>query len=244
MQKKANLIALAAFFAGLAAFQMYAKRLQAEARGGGPESVLIARKDLAPGTMLSEDNLGVVAIPADYLDPRRVRADEKQNLLGVALDERVQAGEGLVWSDLADGAAHKHLASLVSPGRRAYSLESSANPLGRLLRVADHVDVILEESGKTKTLLQRVLVLAVGGQTERSDEVLGSTSARASGVTLSVTAEEANQLLAAEARGNLRLVLRNPEDQRREAQLSQPAHAPSIPKAELAPPKEVIEHVH
>jgi Flp pilus assembly protein CpaB len=87
-----------------------------------------------------------------------------------------------------------------------------------LLKVADHVDVLLEKSGTTETLLEHVLVLAVGGQLERSDDLVGSKRVDGSGVTLSVSSEEAQQLLASESQGKLRLVLRNPEDEKTKPQ--------------------------
>lgn len=247
MKNKANFIAILAFLAGFASFQMYTSKLKAEATGGQLESVLIVTQDLEPGALLTRENLSATNIPQNYLDPRRIRAEELPNLLGVEIEKRLRAGEGLVWSDLTDGAAHKHLAALLTPGRRAYAVESDANPLGRLLRVADHVDVMLEAGGKTSTLVERVLVLAVGGHIERQEETLVGANGQGSGVTLSVTPEEAKQLLAAEAQGQLRLVLRNPEDKRRASpSTSRPPNADDASATSPQPetPKVEIEHVH
>lgn len=214
MKHKANLIAVAAFVCGIAGFRMYTSQLEAELRGGEPQAVLLVTEDLKAGDTLTQSNLSTTRVPSDYVDSRRVLAKERDHLLGVQVSGELQAGTGLLWSDIADGAAHKHLAALVTPGRRAYTVESGANPLGRLLRVADHVDVLLETSQKTETLLEQVLVLAVGGQIRRDDGLLGDKTVRGSGVTLSVSPEQAEQLLEAESRGKLRLVLRNPEDER------------------------------
>ncbi len=243
MKHTANWIAAATFVLGCTGFYFYTQKLEAEVGGGRPEQVLLVTQDLKPGDTLSQNNLGVATVPSDYIDTRRVRAPEKENLLGVRINQSLKAGEALLWSDIDDGAAHKHLAALVAPGRRAYSLKADANPLGRLLKVADHVDVLLESSGKTETLLQHVLVLAVGGQLERSDELLGRTSIGGSGVTLSVSAEEAQQLLAAESKGKLRLVLRNPEDEKKKLQEDEPKRVATRAPTAPADKNQEIEHV-
>ncbi len=242
MKNTANWIAAGTFVVGCAGFQIYRMQLEEGLRGGRPEAVLLVTRDLGPGDVLSETNLTSTQVPSDYLDGRRVRALEKDNLLGVRVNQQLKAGEGLLWSDIDDGAAHKHLAALVAPGRRAYSLEGDANPLGRLLKVADHVDVLLESGGKTETLLQHVLVLAVGGQIERDEDLLGRKSIGGSGVTLSVTSEEAQTLLSAENRGKLRLVLRNPEDEKKKPTRDNQRIAEKRP-IESAESHQEIEHV-
>lgn len=243
MKHTANWIAAGTFVLGCAGFHLYTTKFEEAVRGGKAHTVLLVTQDLKPGELLTASNLGVTDVPADYLDSRRVRAAEKENLLGVRIAQNLKAGDSLLWSDIDDGAAHKHLAALVAPGRRAYSLKGDANPLGRLLKVADHVDVLLDKNGETKTLLQHVLVLAVGGQLERKDDLLGGSTIGGSGVTLSVTSEEAAELFAAEREGKLRLVLRNPEDektkQKEEVQRLAASHTP----AGAAEKTQEIEHV-
>jgi Flp pilus assembly protein CpaB len=102
----------------------------------------------------------------------------------------------------------------VEPGKRAYSLDGSANPLGELLRVGDQVDVLVERNQKSTTLIERVSVLAVGADLGADNEDLDEVSSRGGGVTLSVTPTEAESLQAAETGGDLRLVVRNPSDLR------------------------------
>jgi pilus assembly protein CpaB len=177
------------------------------------------------------------------LDARRILKKERADLIGVAVAGPLRAGDGLVWSDIADGASHRHLASVVMPGRRAYGLSAKANPLGRLLRVGDHVDVLLEHSGSSETILERSLVLAVGS--ELSDGAKSErSSGRGRGVTLSVSAKQAELLLAAEERGRLRLTVRNPEDLRlrdkKEAKVEKENHRRL---AVVPDEKKEIEHV-
>lgn len=240
---RANLIGAAAFFLGLLGFQAYALRIKEEAQGGRPVSVLVMTQDLKAGTALTSASLATVEVPSDYLDDRRIRDSERANLIGVPLQTSLKAGEGLLWGDLADGSAHRHLASLVLPGRRAYSLEASANPLGRLLRVGDHVDVLVERSGSSEVLLERVMVLAVGGKVESDELGLVATDVGGKGVTVSVTASEAETLLGAESGGELRLILRNPEDLRTAAKDSEGARQAGRPAVAKSETNQEIEHV-
>jgi len=240
--KKSNLAAGLSFVLGVAGVQLYGHQLKKEIRGGTPTDVLVVTADLKVGDKLSEENLSAVSVPSNYLDERRILGKERADLIGVAVSGALRAGDGLVWSDLADGAAHRHLASVVMPGRRAYGLSAKANPLGRLLRVGDHVDVLLERSGSSETLLERVLVLAVGSELSDRGEA-ESARGRGRGVTLSVSADQAELLLSAEERGRLRLTVRNPEDLRvQEKAEKKVAKAPRRPVA-FAPETKEIEHV-
>jgi pilus assembly protein CpaB len=209
--KQSQWVFLATFLGGTAVFHLYARQLEKEARGGSPQQILLVTQDLSPGSVLSEENVGVMTMPSDYLDGRRISGKDRPQLLGATIGQRLEAGDQLAWSDLAEGTGARQLSQLIAPGMRAYSLSSDANPFGLLLRATDHVDVLLDVRGESKTLLTRILVLSVGGQFPGAESTT-SPSSRSLGVTLSVTPEQAGRLLRAEREGRLRVVLRNPED--------------------------------
>lgn len=220
MSKKANLWAAATFIVGLAGLQFYLDRLERELRGGPQRSVLVVTRNLEAGDMITDSVLASVAVPERYLDERRIRSAETGRAIGLRVEEPLRTGDFVLWSDLADGSAHRHLAELVKPGQRAYTLEREANAFGSLLHVGDRVDVLVQQRGSSDTLLEKVQVLAVGGNLRTADSEEDGRSHRANtGVTLSVTPMQASQLQLAEARGKLRLVLRNPRDQRLSHQL-------------------------
>jgi len=86
-----------------------------------------------------------------------------------------------------------------------------------LLRPGDRVDVLLTQGGKdsvgsTITLLQNLVVLAVGGSTIRGEDAESSKFARGSSVTVSVTVQQAQVLTQARERGRLTLSLRSAGD--------------------------------
>lgn len=192
----------------------FLQRVKEEVSGGQPQEVLLLNRDLEAGDVLDEEALESAWIPEAYLDGRRVPARERTQLLGVPLVGRVRAGEGLYWSDVAGGeSAAADLAALVPAGRRAFQLGSDANPFGTLIRVGDRVDVLCGRADETKTVLERVLVLAVGNQLRRDDEDEKKSSSRSTrGLSLSLLPEEAEVLLKSERVCNLRVVVRGTDD--------------------------------
>jgi pilus assembly protein CpaB len=214
MQNKANIWAIFAFSVGFIGHELYLNHLKNEIRGGAEESVLIATADVEAGKPVQDEHLATVRIPGDYVADRRVRAEEQNQVVGVSLAHPLRVGQGLFWTDLADGQARRHLARLVKPGYRAYALPKNANPLRGLVRVGDRVDVLVRRGDEASTLLEHVLVLAVGDRISADEaQPEGSRSTRG-GVTLSVTPVQAEELQEAERGGELRLALRNPADTR------------------------------
>jgi pilus assembly protein CpaB len=223
--------------------QGYAWQVRKQAQGGELKRVLVATEDLTRGQKLSEDSLGVMEVPADYVDSRRVLAADRSDIVGVPTQNGLKAGDALSWDDLADGAARRHLASFVTQGKRAYRLNPSSNSLGSLLKVGDHVDVMLERKGQVEVILERVLVLAVGSEVQVLEDLLIPPKSRDKGVTLSLEPSQAATLLGAESKGEIKLVLRNPEDMKKLVQTGEAATSPASPRSQPAASVQEIEHV-
>lgn len=243
MFQTANKLAAATFCVGMIGFYLYTSRLERDVRGGDPTAVLILRGDVARGAVLTEQHVGEQLVPSRYLDRRRILAQDKAKVLGVTVEEALQVGDGLLWSDLRDGAAHQSLAATVPVGQRAYTLPARTNPLGDMLQAGDRVDVLLERHQTSELVLERVLVLSVGNRLDpnatspEKKRIVADT-----GVTVSVAPEQAAVLLAAEGKGALRLVLRNPADE--VERLRQAEAISTRPFAEKSgPDAQEIEHV-
>lgn len=195
---------------------LYMARFEAEMSGGPRSAVLIATRDISMGETLTEDMLGLRNVPQAYLEPRHISVEELSAVLGARMSMSVNAGESVLWSDLASMQNERRdLSGLIDPGMRALTVPASAQSLfGGLLRPGDRVDVLytaagsFDGPGSTVTLLQNVLVLAVGADMGSP----GSRGKAGSVVTVSVSPEQAQAVVHARTKGALDVALRNPDD--------------------------------
>jgi pilus assembly protein CpaB len=232
MNQRALLVALG--LAALSAFFLfkYTRQFEQEMSGGERIELLVVAKPVARGVLLTDDMLGVREVPLAYVESRAVKATERAKILGVRTAQSVQAQDLLMWSDLAVTSEERDLSSLVQPGNRAVTVRATNGDDSRsyaLIRPGDYVDVLatMADSARSATdtrssivLLQKVLVLAVGLDTE-SGGSNGSAALQADHnrardliLTLSLNLQEAQLLALATEKGRLSVALRNPEDQR------------------------------
>jgi pilus assembly protein CpaB len=210
-------VSIAAALAGTAVLRLYLYRFEQEVSGGPSTRVVVFTRDLDEGAVLTREALGTRALPQAYLESRHVRASDLDQVLGVRLAVAAQAGETLLWTDLASLRARPEpVSSLVPEGMRAVVLARASNGLDGIVGPGDRVDVLLAEPRAPGTqvdavlVAENLLVLAVGSpQGARGSNAPARTGGP---VTVSVTPEQALQLAAAERAGALRLVLRNPDD--------------------------------
>jgi pilus assembly protein CpaB len=181
------------------------------------------------GKPITEDTIAVREIPLAYVDDRAIRESEKNKILGLKVGTSVKEQQLLLWSDLTANDERKDLSSLVLPGYRAVSIRASSDDSSvGMIRPGDYVDVIAILGGSTMTnsdaknavvLLQRVLVLASGGETTSpqafDDNTKTSSWGKDKALTLSLTLTEAQLIALAAERGRLAVAVRHPDDQQR-----------------------------
>lgn len=215
LNKQVLIAALGLCVGSLGAHQ-YLQRVKQELAGGPQQAVLVLTRDMNAGDVVDDAALETTWVPEAYLDPRRIPAKERGQLVGVPLVTTVRAGEGLYWGDVAGGdSSRADLSSLVASGRRAYQLGPEANPFGALVRVGNRVDVLCGRADGAKTVLERALVLAVGDRLKNEDETQTKKSSgfrTTSGLSLSLLPEEAETLMKAERNCQLRIVVRGSDD--------------------------------
>ena len=229
MKSRALLVAIAAAVVGLVLVVFYMQSFEAEASGGEPVVILVARQDimlttqLDPATMLAER-----VIPSAYVENRHVRAADVDRIRGIRVVSGVRAGEALLWTDLATMSdSARDLSSLVLSGMRAITIQADQTAtFGGLVRPGDRVDLLLtldrptpnssEPERVTVPLLQSLIVLAAGqdtGMIQRASQQTPSSRAQPmQNVTLLATVEQSQMIAFATQRGRLALVLRNPDD--------------------------------
>ncbi len=225
--RMALLAATALGLVGALLLMLYLNRFEEEISGGRRVALLIVLKPVARGELVSADALTVSEVPIAYVEQRAVRESDRSKVVGVRTAHALSPQDTLMWSDLALSTENRDLSSLVAPGKRAVTVrasETGADTTGNgLVRPGDYVDVIVTLHGDQGAapsaaivLLQRVLVLAVGSETQPQafvDEPQNRTTfARERQLTLSMKVEEAQLLALARARGTLSVALRGPTD--------------------------------
>lgn len=211
--RRALIASLVAALGGGVSLRAYMHRFEEEVSGGPATSVLAWTGDADAGQTIERPLLAVRGLPRAYLESRHVPASELDTLVGTRLAIAVRAGETLSWSDLASfHRPDRQLSALVPTGMRAMRLEPTLGAFDSLLRPGDSVDVLLvrDPERRAVTVLERVLVLAVGDETDATPD--SRRRSRASRVTLAVRADQSRLLAEAERSGPLRLVLRHPDD--------------------------------
>ncbi len=226
MNRAALIVAAMTAALGAALLLVYKQRLERQVSGGAKVGVLMAKKDIPLGSVLTEEMVALRQIPEDYLEDRHVLAGDVARIIGVRVIRELRANDSVLWSDLAVASSRNHtLGTILQTGMRAVAVPADPQTtFGGLLRPGDRVDALLtledkdkEDKGKgesvTIPLLQSLLVLATGDDFGAALATQRETSReRRTTVTVEATPQQANVLTHAMTRGAVHLVLRNQDD--------------------------------
>lgn len=200
---------------------LYMDRFESDVSGGSQVSVLTTSRDIPPGTELAPNMIAVRHVPAAYVDDRAVLARDQHKVVGIEVVTPLKAQQTLQWTDLAVRTDTRNVSQLVAPGKRAMTIRAKAtdNAGNGLIQPGDYVDVFAVVDGRgdrtSALLLQRVLVIAVGTDTEQASGKPDSKNRRDDRLlTLSLDVDETQLLSLAAEQGRLAVALRNPTDQR------------------------------
>jgi pilus assembly protein CpaB len=246
MYRRALLVALACAVAAVSLFVLYLKQYERESSGGEPVRVLVVLRALEPGAQITDDALGVKAVPQAYVEDRAVRESDKNRILGLRVGGLVEPPQTLMWTDLSvTSEERRELSTLVQPGRRGVTISFKNRAAATLVRPGDSVDVITVSEGRgdiraAKILLQNVLVLAAAGKTAAEPrEGPQGRELREGDLTLSVTPSEAQQLALASEHGELSVAVRNVDDAQITERTPEPGGDTTRALAERAGPSEI-----
>ncbi len=176
--------------------------------------VLVSTQDIEKGSVFKAEQFKEIRVPQNFISPDIVNIQYQQSLSGRMASVPIKKGQQILWSFIEmDQSKINSLSELLNPKHNeravALALDGVSAVAGRV-GANDRVDVIGTFSvpdgknpaiTKTKTILQCVTVLAVGG-----------ANGAGGSVTLKVTPEEAELLTFAEHAGTLRLLLRGMGD--------------------------------
>jgi pilus assembly protein CpaB len=233
MDRRALLLAFVVALLGVVLLVLYTKRYEREMSGGDKVKLLLAIKPIERGKPITDDMLSTRDVPQAYVEDRAIKEVDKPKILGLAVGTTVQAQQTLMWTDLATANEERRdLSALIVPGSRAVSLRTRREDASAaMVKPGDYVDVIavlpdpnqptLAAASAAVVLLQKVLVLASGYETSPDAVDLAAKDRKGSEsvLTLSMKIEQAQAVAVAMEKGQLQVVLRNPNDNVREENL-------------------------
>jgi len=233
MDRRALLLAFVVALLGVVLLVLYTKRYEREMSGGDKVKLLIAIKPIERGKPITDDMLSTRDVPQAYVEDRAIKEVDKPKILGLAVGTTIQAQQTLMWTDLATANEERRdLSALIVPGSRAVSLRTRREDASAaMVKPGDYVDVIavlpdpnqpqLASASAAVVLLQKILVLASGYETSPDAVDLAAKDRKGTEavLTLSMKIEQAQAVAVAMEKGQLQVVLRNPNDNVREDNL-------------------------
>src|SRR5882724_2382734 len=205
-------LALGLFVSSAVYSKLGAKNQPGPAQG---VDVLVASKDLAVGSKITNEDLKFAHIPQGSVPASAMRQKTDALERGVILP--ISAGEFILPTKLAADKAGSGLPALIPPGMRAVSVRvNEVVSVAGFVLPGTRVDVLLtgtSSSGgndqQTTTVLENVAVLATGQKLERNS---AGDPENAAVITLLVSPDDAQKLTLASSQGKIQLSLRNPLD--------------------------------
>jgi len=175
--------------------------------------VIVAARDIALGSKLTEEDLQVVQWPADALPAGLATASSE--VVGRSVITDLQTNEPILAGKLADTGLHG-LIPLIPAGMRALSVKvDEVVGVAGFVTPQTRVDVILimqppgQRESVGKVILQNIQALAANQQITETEEGQPMVSTV---VTVLVTPEQAEKLALAASQGRIQMALRNSLD--------------------------------
>lgn len=213
-------VAIAVIVAALASFGVYRAIQGMPVREVEVRSLyqVVATHDMAMGSMITKDDVKLVAWPAS--SPVSKGFTTVETVLNRGLISGVVANEPLTESKLAPLAAGAGLPPSITEGMRAVSVKvNEVIGVAGFVVPGTHVDVMVtlrrdaEKDSMTRVVVSDVQVLTAGTRYDEGKARDGQPIP-ASVVTLLVTPADAERVALASAEGNIMLTLRNPMDRK------------------------------
>jgi len=211
---RAWIMLVVAVLAGLAA-ALSASKWLVQTSSGAVVPLAVAVADIGLGEPIEANMVHMTNWPADSVPPGAFK--DMKPLLGRVVRSSVAPGEPVIEAKLAPAGTKGGLSAVIAEGKRAITVRvNDVVGVAGFALPGNYVDVIVntQETNKSdqqsisKTVLEKILVLAVAQQVSREDTAPKVVNA----VTLEVTPEQAEKLDLARSVGTLSLVLRNQVD--------------------------------
>lgn len=211
---------------------------------------VVAAEALPMGTLLTRDNVKLVAWPAQT--PLSGGFDNIDAVVQRGLIAPVSENEPLTESKLAPLEAGAGLSPVIPPGMRAMSVRvNEVIGVAGFVVPGTRVDVLVtvaeeNDDNRTQVVLSNVQVLSAGTRYDQENARESGEAIPSTVVTLLVSPEDAERVTLAQSEGSIMLALRNPLDTeptdtkgaRLASLFGEPAPAPPVRAAVVRRPVE------
>ncbi len=168
--------------------------------------VLIAAKDMAVGTIVAKEDLTWQLWPVKALNPSFIEdsnSKETDRIIGSIVRYTVIKNEPILSAKFVRSSEKSLLAAIISPGKRAFTLQMGKNAnLTGLLSPGDIVDIVIATKNAqnlkdsiAETIVRKVPVIATDGRLARDETVKKIEPPEE--VTIEITPQQAEYLAAA-----------------------------------------------
>jgi len=180
-----------------------------------PAKILIAKRYVSKGTILSEEDISSKAIPEKFYTKDLLRAEEINNLLGKITAKDTEDGEMFSFYFLKDQNGNALSSEKLEKNKRLVPLFENIESESKMeLNDKDLVDVILTykkgNDETTKTILQNIEVKKT--QTSNPDGGSEPNIPLGNRTYLVMTPFESQIFMHSVSKGKINFVLRNPDD--------------------------------
>ena len=179
-------------------------------------SVVVAKQDLAPRTLLQEGMLQIRDLPADSVPGNAIT--NLQSVIGKSVSSTIYAGDILTSQKLLTGNNTGFIGSIPEECRAISVNVSDVTGVAGFAKPGDYVDVALveksAESATSRILLQNVLLLSINkdmgipGADESAEDRKTKPIDNPTIATMALRPEEALELMSASKLGEIYLMLR------------------------------------
>ncbi|WP_167285368.1 Flp pilus assembly protein CpaB [Marilutibacter alkalisoli] len=185
--------------------------------------VVVSRRNLDIGDTISESDMVTRNMPVDFVPADAVTTENYVGFIDRMVRSPIKQGTPLSASALVP--AYDKFSHVIVPGKVGYTLSvNENNSISGMIAPGDRVDILLTYSGdkdfgggkksnqgdKVVPLLENITVLATGTRIGDVPEGMGDSAF--SSVTLELAPNQAELLTAGQKTGDLRVLLRNYED--------------------------------
>lgn len=191
-------LAVFAYTATVSSAAQVQRSAAVERYGGEQTEVVVAQNAIGAGDTVTGGDVAVQTWVVDLL-PQADVATSCEDVEGLTAEVDIQAGEVLVMSRLGDGSSR----ITVPEGLEAVTIASDdVLAVGGAIQEGSFVNVYVETStGKVSLLGEKILVLETSVATSDRD------GQAITWVTLAITPESVSELITANAKGTIHLVL-------------------------------------